>query len=263
LYSIKSALGKGLGVFASQAIPKGKRITCEAPLLTAPREPGTIDPLTTFEAFEVLSEADQKKYLALSASQIQTNHALACMDDDLPDDIRGHVAQVSSVFESNTFNIGDEDEETGVVQGGIFPIAARFNHDCKPNVAQTWNERLGCLTIHAIRHIEPGEELCDSYVPLCQPSAARQDELRAYGFECQCSVCGLPSKELAKSDEQRGMVRRLGEDIQFFTRQRRGSWLGPISPSMVKGTKDDPLNVVKYIEYLLTEEGLVGHDLAQ
>jgi hypothetical protein len=263
LYSIKPAQNKGLGVFATQGIQRGTRITCERPLLTAPREPGTIDPLTIYEAFEVLSPSNQKTYLALSASPIQTNHALACIDEDVPDDIRQHVAQIGSIFESNAFNIGDEDEETGIVQAGIFPLAARFNHDCKPNVAQTWNENLNCLTLHAIRHIDEGEELCDSYVPLCQPSAARKEELRAYGFECECSVCGTSQEAVRKSDEQRSMIHRLGEDLDFYTKRKGGSRLGPISPSLIKGDKDDPLNVVQYIEHLLEEEGLIGHDLAQ
>ncbi|KIW06986.1 uncharacterized protein PV09_02644 [Verruconis gallopava] len=263
LYSIKHTTNKGLGVFATQEIHKGTRITCEHALLTVPREPGTIDPLAVYEAFEALKPQDQSTYLELSASQVQIDHALACIDDDVSDDIRNHIAKLGSIFECNAFNIGDEDEETGIVKAGIFPIAARFNHDCKPNVAQTWNENLQCLTIHAIRHIDKGEELCDSYVPLCQPSAARKEELRAYGFECECSVCGSPRAELRKSDEQRAMIRRLGEDLQFYANRRRGSWLGPISPSLVRGGQEDPLNVVRYIEYLLQDEGLEGHDLGQ
>ena len=232
--------------------------------MTAPREPGTIDPLTVYEAFDTLSPKDQETYMSLSASEVQTNHALACMDDDLDEEIRNQVARIGSIFESNAFNIGDEDEETGIVQAGIFPIAARFNHDCCPNVAQTWNENLKCLTIHAIRHIEEGEELCDSYVPLCQPSALRKEELRAYGFDCACSVCGSKKfEDLQKSDKQRAMIHRLGEDLNFFARRRRGSWLGPISPSLDKSGQDDPLNVLRYLEHLLQEEGLVGHDLVQ
>ena len=263
MYAIKHAAGKGHGVFAERAIPKGTRITMERPLLTAPREPGTIDPLTVYEAFDTLSPKDQETYLSLSASEVQIGHALACMDEDLDEDIRNQVARIGSIFESNAFNIGDEDEN-GIVQAGIFPIAARFNHDCKPNVAQTWNENLRCLTIHAIRHIEEGEEMCDSYVPLCQPSAVRKDELRAYGFECRCSVCGgLSPEHLRKSDEQRVMIHRLGEDLNFYARRRRGSWVGPISPSLVKGGQDDPLNVLRYLEHLLQEEGLTGHDLVQ
>jgi hypothetical protein len=263
LYSIKSAPGIGLGVFAAQEIRKGTRITSENPLLIAPRAPATIDQLTVYEAFDALSNEDQATYFSLSASEIQTEHALACIDEDVPDDIRTQVARIGSIFESNTFNITDEDEETGIVQAGIFPIAARFNHDCRPNVAQTWNENLKCLTMHAIRHIEQGEELCDSYVPLCQPSVVRKEELRAYGFDCYCSVCGLPYKGLEKSDEQRRMIHRLGEDLDFYAQRKRGAKLGPISPSLSKGGKDDPLNVIRYIEYLLEDEGLIGHDLAQ
>lgn len=262
LYSIKPIPGKGLGVFANQDIPKGSRITSEKPLLTALREPGITDPLPAFEAFEVLSPKDQETYSSLSASEIQFDHAMACIDDDIPKEFRSHVARISSIFEGNAFNLGEEDEE-GNTLAGVFPLAARFNHDCMPNVNQTWNENLKALTIHSVRHIKAGEEICDSYVPLCQSAAARQDELRAYGFDCLCSVCSRSAGDLEKSDEQRRLIHRLGEDLDFFALQSRGMKLGPISPSVVKQGEADPLNVVNYLEHLLQEEGLTGHDSLQ
>jgi len=149
------------------------------------------------------------------------------------------------------------------VLAGVFPEASRFNHDCCPNVAQTWNERLGCLTLHTVRRIEAGEEMCDSYVPLCQSSTARQEELRAYGFDCMCSVCSRNVEALEKSDEQRRVIHRLGEDLEFFASQSRGMKFGPISVSLIRHGENDPLNVVRYLEHLLQEEGLTGHDSLQ
>jgi hypothetical protein len=260
---------RGFGVFAKRDLPAGTRVTCEKPLLAAPREPGTIDPVTVFEAFDELSGKEKETYMALSAADIQTKHALACMDDDLDQGTRDYVAKISSIFESNSFNIGEEDED-GVVMSAIFPLASRFNHECKPNVAQTWNENIKSLTIHAVRAVKEGEELCGSYVPLCRPSAARREELRAYGFECKCRVCCMADgtdifqNTLRKSDRQRHAILRLGEDLNFYARRRRGSLVGPTSAFLVNDAgKDDPLNVLGFIEKLLHEEGLLGHDLCQ
>ena len=259
LYSIKSSPSKGLGVFANQDIAKGTRITWEKPLLSAPREPEAIDPLPVYDAFEELTHDQKKQYLSLSASQIQTENALQCIEDDLPRDFRDHVANVASIFESNAFDMVEV--EDGTTLAGVFPIAARFNHDCAPNVAQTWNESIEALTMHAIRDVKAGEELCDTYVPLCQPSTSRQAELRAYGFECKCSVCGGDAKSLKKSDAQRRMMYRLGNDLTFLAEREKGGKLGPFPTSVLRQGQVDALNVVSYLEHLLKDEGLATHDL--
>jgi hypothetical protein len=149
---------------------------------------------------------------------------------------------------------------------GVFPLAARVNHSCRPNVAQTWNSNLNQLTIHAIRDIEVGEELCDSYVLLLEDSETRQAGLDAYGFVCGCEVCGAILEEKKKSDEKRLMIKRLGEDLTFLAERKKvdgSTKLGPLSPSVVREGLEDPVNALAYLELLLKEEGLVGHDLAQ
>ena len=43
---------------------------------------------------------------------------------------------------------------------------------------------------HALRDIQPGEELCHSYTDLCTPTRLRQAALQnKYGFECGCERC--------------------------------------------------------------------------
>jgi hypothetical protein len=69
---------------------------------------------------------------------------------------------------------------------------------------------------------------------------------------------------LRKSDRHRHAILRLGEDLNFYARRRRGSLVGPTSAFLVNDAgKDDPLNVLEFIEKLLHEEGLLGHDLCQ
>jgi hypothetical protein len=149
---------------------------------------------------------------------------------------------------------------------GVFPLAARVNHSCRPNVAQTWNANLNQLTIHAIRDIQSGEELCDSYVLLLEDSETRQVGLDAYGFVCGCEVCGGSEEERRMSDERRLMIKRLGEDLTFLAERKKQEGvtkLGPLSPSVVNRGLEDPVSALEYLELLLKEEGLVGHDLGQ
>lgn len=271
-YKVTPILNKGLGVIATQKIATGTRITSEAPLLKSLREPDGIDPFPVYEAFESLTPSAQDDYSQLSASQNQIDNALDCIDDDddLPKGLREWIAKIAAIFECNNFEIGahSEVQEDGglMMMAGVFPLAARVNHSCRPNVAQTWNEMLGELTIHAIRDIEIGEELCDSYVLLLEDSETRQAGLDAYGFVCSCEVCGGSDEERKTSDEKRLLIKRLAEDLSFLAERKKvdgSTKLGPLSPSVVREGLEDPINALEYLELLLKEEGLVGHDLAQ
>lgn len=272
LYKVTPIPNKGLGVIALQTIPAGTRITSEAPILKALREPDGIDPFPVYEAFEALPPSAQDEYSLLSASQNQIENALDCIDDDddLPEGLREWIAKIAAIFECNNFEIGTQSEvqDDGSVMtlAGVFPLAARINHSCRPNVAQTWNTEINQLTIHAIRDIQAGEELCDSYVLLLEDTETRQAGLDAYGFVCACEVCGGSEEERRLSDEKRLLIKRLGEDLTFLAERKtadRSTKLGPLSPSVVREGLEDPVNALEYLEVLLKEEGLVGHDLAQ
>jgi hypothetical protein len=265
LYEIRSTPEKGLGVFALRDIPSGTRLTSEKPILTALREPGVIDPVTIYESFEILTPVQQSTYLQLYPAPKQTEYALQCMDDDLPLELREHVAKVTSIFESNAFRMGSEgrqnDQDT--CMAGVFPVAARFNHSCTPNVAQTWSAATSSLTMHSIRKIGIGEEICEGYVSLTEDRATRQKRLGGYGFLCTCEACDETSEAGKLREIRREKIRRLEEDLAFFTDQTEGSGRkasGPLSNAMIKG-QDDALSVVGQLEVLLKEEGLVGHDL--
>jgi hypothetical protein len=265
LYEIRPTQFKGYGVFALRDIAPGTRLTSEKPILTALREPGVIDPVTIFEAFEILTPLQQSEFLKLYPAQKQTEYALQCMDDDLPKDLKDHVAKVTSIFESNAFRMGSEGRQNDqdVSLGGIFPIAARFNHSCTPNVAQTWNAAMHSLTMHTIRKIDAGEELCEGYVSLTEDQKTRQTRLGGYDFICTCEACDVESEAGKAREIRREKIRRFEEDLAFFTDQTEGpgrKTAGPLSNAMIKG-QGDALGVVEQLEVLLKEEGLLGHDL--
>ena len=41
----------------------------------------------------------------------------------------------------------------------------------------------------ALAPVQVGEELCINYTDVDQPEALRRQDLRHYGFLCQCSKC--------------------------------------------------------------------------
>ncbi|KAF2428905.1 SET domain-containing protein [Tothia fuscella] len=265
LYEIRPTESKGLGVFALRDILSGTRITAEKPLLIALREPGTIDPITVYEAFEELAPSQQQEYLRLYPAQKQTDFALQCMDDDLPVEIRNHVAKISSIFESNAFRLGSEGKQNidEVHEAGIFPTAARFNHSCVPNIAQTWNRLIGMMTIHSVRLIKAGEELCDGYTSLTDDIRTRQARLAAYGFVCSCEACSVESLTGKTRELRREKIRKLEQSLSLFTEQTKsvaGKKLVSNGNEVVK-RHEDVLKAVEELEGLLKEEGLVGHDL--
>src|SRR6187402_2324450 len=78
---------------------------------------------------------------------------------------------------------------------GIFKTISRFNHSCKPNAQQHWDEQRGEELVYALRTISKGEEITLSYCPQeCVEEAIYLDKV--YGFFCCCDWCLLQNKDL-------------------------------------------------------------------
>lgn len=74
----------------------------------------------------------------------------------------------------------------------FYALICRINHSCDPNVRVTYvNSPEFGLQAHllALRPIQPGEELLQSYIDQFQPFEARQKALKDYGFQCACTKC--------------------------------------------------------------------------
>lgn len=74
----------------------------------------------------------------------------------------------------------------------FYALICRINHSCDPNVRVTYvNSPQFGLQAHliALRPIQPGEELLQSYIDQFQPFAVRQKALKDYGFQCECTKC--------------------------------------------------------------------------
>jgi hypothetical protein len=91
-----------------------------------------------------------------------------------------------NVFKSNNFAINDAD--MFAIGEGTFPIAALFNHSCRPNAVVMFEGALA--SIHAIEDIEPNTEITISYVDAAHSRSYRQKSLQEkYFFNCTCERC--------------------------------------------------------------------------
>ncbi|CEP09642.1 hypothetical protein [Parasitella parasitica] len=91
-----------------------------------------------------------------------------------------------NIFKSNNFSINDTD--MFAIGEGTYPIAALFNHSCRPNAVVMFEGALA--SVHAIEDIEPDTEITISYVDAAHSRNYRQKSLHEkYFFQCTCERC--------------------------------------------------------------------------
>ena len=177
LWEVRPSPGRGLGVFACRAIPRGTRVLEEPPLfaVTPPVPPDTAAAAARVTAaFAALPPAGRAAHLA-------------CHDGGAP----ARRPRALRVFRANAFTLPDG-------RWAMFERHARLNHSCLPNVANAWAAAAGTdgaegrKVAWALRDIAPGEELLVTYVRLLQTAPARAARLGQYGFRCVCAACAGP-----------------------------------------------------------------------
>ncbi len=113
--------------------------------------------------------------------------------DSSPEDVTELLAAASvhsSLYESSGF-----DSVFPPLDGtALFSTACKMNHSCIPNVFVQYRGGWGqqrplVLECVAVRDIQPGEELCISYVDCDLDTEERRQELLNYGFFCECPRC--------------------------------------------------------------------------
>jgi hypothetical protein len=188
IWEARPSPGKGIGVYATRAIEPGDTVLSEpATIHITPPEfrDGVAYPLGDIHtllqsSFDALSPEKQTEVMSLHAHMAPAENA----NDTL-----------MAIMRSNAYTTGNS--------LGLFPKGARINHSCRPNTSQYWNAQLGRRIVYANRHIEQGEELSATYIPLLYGHEARQRRLDQYGFKCTCEACALEQDVRQASDNRR------------------------------------------------------------
>lgn len=134
--------GKGMGCVATRTVEIGERLLAEAPLTVE----GEGHP-SLAESVAALSDEDRTRFYALA-------HDTAIYGDNSQ-----HVDAAESLEGIRGTN-GIPYYDRGELCGGIFAVASRFNHACDASAVYKWNSWARQLTVHAVRRIRPGEEIC-------------------------------------------------------------------------------------------------------
>ncbi|PSK57777.1 Vacuolar protein sorting-associated protein 17 [Elsinoe australis] len=195
LLAVRPVPNAGLGLFATAPIPAGTRLIRESPLLTLSDMADLPD---LYAKVIALSPSRRSHFWSLAAYRrrhdevdwipaIRSTYGEDCDDFDALCD---KVLHAWLIYETNRFTVRSEGGARD--QMGLFPLAARLNHSCRPNVFHRHNHLIGRLTIHALRDIEAGEEVCTSYIDVVHPMRERRRILRHWGFKCACGECRHP-----------------------------------------------------------------------
>ncbi|EXF74301.1 TPR domain-containing protein [Colletotrichum fioriniae PJ7] len=203
MFTVRQAIGKGLGVFASRPILTGQRILTDQALLTITSS----DSNSILRQAQLLSTAGRDSLLSLSTNPSKSSvfswlESIWRSKSAPQDTVSNHT--ILNIFRNNNFNIGNQTQ-------ALFPQVARLNHSCVPNAQGNFNKDLNAFTIHATRNIEPEEEITISY--LDEHLGLRQSRQTAlhdgYGFACGCSACSSTTSSEAGEVRRAEIQRKL------------------------------------------------------
>ncbi|KUI59135.1 SET domain-containing protein 5 [Cytospora mali] len=190
LFEVKDVPGKGKGLVARLNISKGTQVLCEKPLLTVASgpPPNQLEPMLAAK-LKALPRTKQREFLSLH--------------NNFPGKFT-----FTGIVRTNALPCGP-----GSIVGGVYPTICLINHNCLPNAHNSWDSNREHETIYAIRPIKAGEEITIAY-DHGGPAAARRAFLKkAFGFDCECSICTLPPAELQASDARRLLIQRLDDEV--------------------------------------------------
>jgi hypothetical protein len=193
LYAIKSIPGRGQGLVATSRIHKGARILSEASIFKVPRDEPNLQVVESviIKQLKSLDRDQQRAFFALHNAYGKRHSPFL------------------GIARTNVLPLGSEARE-----GGLFLEASRINHSCRHNAQNTWNANIGCLTVHALRDIEEGQEITITYLSCTTPYAERQRFLQEkFIFDCKCELCSLLPAQREESDLRLSKIRSIDEAI--------------------------------------------------
>ncbi|KAG5988201.1 hypothetical protein E4U52_006813 [Claviceps spartinae] len=200
MYVLQDVPGKGKGLVATRHIPRGTRILAEKALISVPKGMYSGKRNESIcQQVETLTNDQRDAFLSM-----RNIHPF----DNLP-------AQYVGIVQTNALP-AQEFPDTQA----IFLEACRINHDCQNNAVHQWNDNIQQGTVHAMRDIQPGEEITISYVFSLKSREVRQKQLKdSFDFTCSCRLCSLPEDESEERDRKLEQIVSLDQltALQFTT----------------------------------------------
>lgn len=218
-YRSSPSPGKGIGLFATEFIPKGTTIFKEKTVLTCPTQ-GRLDARDLQNIFDqvarlsphlqagILSLSGQVPVLAPRTPLMVYYRALLRQDVFYADGSRmawreySKLEKVIRVFYTNAAAVYKSRSRLSFwkpmsVGDGLFLTFSRMNHSCEPNADWDTCHSPGTMSVWAGKDIRPNEEITITYIGgIDQPVEKRRKRLAQWGFVCQCTKCGaIPRDE--------------------------------------------------------------------
>lgn len=120
----------------------------------------------------------------------------------------------------------DIEKETGdflnCEGSGLFVLQSSCNHSCIPNAEAAFPDNNFLLHLSALRDIQPGEEICISYLDCCQRDRSRHSRHKTlrenYLFVCSCPKCTSQADEAdvtSEEEDEEGEAEGEAEDTEM------------------------------------------------
>ncbi|KAI0886333.1 SET domain-containing protein [Annulohypoxylon maeteangense] len=225
-FTIEDVPGKGKGLVAKRPIKKWDIVLVDHPALIA-----------HMDIFDVLGSEIREEILEQALKQLPEEQREEVMA--LERSMGGEP--IEDILKTNIFGV-----ELGfeIPHLGLFPIASRINHDCRPNVFWRYSVRTLAVEVIALRDIEPGDEITQSYVPLGLSYQDRTDDLKNWGFTCTCALCAASAHSRTTSDKHRQQLQHI-----YYTLNEGASGRSNITSGAISSLAGE-------MESLVRDEGL-------
>jgi hypothetical protein len=246
MFTVKPTL-HGLGAFADRFLPRLTLILVEDPILRG-EEISHAKMLHNNGSHKRWEDDDNylREVIQLNDEKRQRLWSMHDQFIHLYNSPHEKEKRLFGIIESNAFFSTDENKL------GLYPIAARLNHSCSPNVGYGFDGFT--LRMFTIRDVQAGEELTDCYSDVVYHSSRefRRDYMEEkFNFRCQClaTCCNNNFDFIKESDERRAR-------LKFLT-----IMLGERSGHIRKSPVHSDLDMLVESIHLLEIEG-IDHNMA-
>ncbi|KAF9586394.1 hypothetical protein BGW38_005825 [Lunasporangiospora selenospora] len=151
-------------------------------------------------------------------------------------------------------NFSTHDSQLFTMAEGTFPVGALFNHSCRPNAIVMYEGQV--QVVKALEDIEPGQEVCTSYVDNGVQRTERRALLKEkYYFDCQCPRCSDEEDKVFKDSMMLAETKRTEEPSGEETTLAHTGFR--ILDDLIEGDQDGPPGLKVDGEWLTKQFGTI------